>query len=89
MFYLYSVLIKKKWNAILVKIFKWNHNYNVFLLTSEISVSSIQFTENKSPKQVPIFDPFIISSGGQYVGFEFSEGLAADRAYMLVLVGNS
>ena len=57
---------------------------------------SIQFTENRSPTQVPIDFllinilnyPFTISLGGQYVPHELSFGFDADRAYILVLVGN-
>ena len=54
------------------------YSYKVSLVTSEASVSSIQLTEKRSPKQLPICFPFTTSSsGGQYVPQLLSSGEAA------------
>jgi len=44
------------------------------------SVSSIQFTENSSPRQEPISTPFTVSSGAQQVAHEDKDAFDAVKA---------
>lgn len=48
---------------------------------------SKKLTLNKSPKQDPMCFPWITSWGAQYVPHDDSDGFAAERAYILVLLG--